>query len=137
MLTKSPDRPQRALQFVDSRTGLLTEFGFNILDQIWRQVAAGYVTVPCTAAGTNVIVLTPRLHKEGSAAIADNMGFSFRAGATSTGDVTLGVGAQTPVKAYKDAGATQATTGDVVNGSFYVAYFVQALDAGAGAYVLK
>lgn len=133
---KAPSRPQRAIPFVDVKTGMLTEFGFHTLDQSWRQGAAGFITVPCTAAGKNLITLTPTLHREGGAVLANHMPFSFLAEQTSDGAVTVKVADQTARKAYVSGGATPAGSGDVVGGSFYVAYFVASLDANAGGFVL-
>lgn len=136
-LDKAPTSPQRNFGFVDDK-GNLTEYGFQVLQQTWRQVAAGYVIVPCTAAGQNDIVLTPALHKEGMATLTDHQSFSFEAVATSSGSVTVRLANDsTARKGYKANGATQAGSGDVVDGSLYLAMFLSSLDGGAGGFVLK
>src|SRR3990167_5544253 len=134
---KAQNRLRRDEPLIDPRTGILTPFGFSVIDQIWRQVAAGFVTVPCTATGTNAIVLTPTLHKEGGLVLADHMAFSFEAVATSSGLVTVQLAEQTALKGYVGNGATQANTGDVVDGSLYLALYLSTLDGGAGGFVLK
>lgn len=135
---KAPNRVQRNVGFVDPRSGLLTEAAFHHLDQMWRQVAAGYVVVPCTATGKNAVTIVPTLHKEGAATLANYMPFAFVAEQTSDGSMTMRMTADGSFfKAYKDSGATQAGSGDAVAGSLYVAYWNSALDAGAGGWVLK
>ena len=134
---KAPNRLRRDEPLVDPRTGLLTTVGFSVIDQLWRQVAAGFVTVPCTATGTNAIVLTPTLHKEGGLVLGNHMGFSFEAVATSSGLVTVKLADQIALKAYITNGATQANTGDVVDGSLYLALYLSTLDGGAGGFVIK
>lgn len=133
---KSPNRPVRTSPFVD-RTGNLTEIGFQTLDQIWQQVAAGFVVTSCNATGKNAITLTPRLHREGSKALANYMPFAFVAEDTSDAAVTAQIGNSGLLKVYKDAGAAQAGSGDVVSGSLYIVLFNDALDGGAGGWVLK
>ena len=128
---------RRDEQIIDPKTGRLTDFGFSVVDQIWRQIAAGFVIVPCTATGTNAIVLTPTLHKEGGLILANHMAFSFEAVATSTGLVTVQVASQTALKGYKTNGSAQATTNDVVDGSLYLALYLSTLDGGVGGFVLK
>lgn len=132
----SPNRPRKEYPFID-KEGQLTDFGFQHLEQMWRQVAAGFVIVPCSASGTNAITLTPTLHSEGSRAYGNYMTFCAVAAATSTGLVTASVGALGFLKVYKTAGAAQATVGDIVSGSLYLFIYNSALDSAAGGFVLK
>lgn len=135
-LTKAPIEPGAFTDFVDKQ-GRLTLAGLEMLQQVWRQVVAGYVIVPCTASGTNAITLTPTLHEEGQKAYGLGMGWLFEAAATSTGLVTIGLTGLSLLKGYKTDGAAQATTGDVVSGSMYIAFYSPNLDSGAGGFVLK
>lgn len=132
---KAPNRVQRNAGFVDPRTGLLTEIGYQHLDQMWRQVAAGHVIVPCTVTGKNDIVLTPTLHKEGGVVLADGMTFRFVAAETSDAAVTIKVADQTARKAY--VVVTQAAAGDVVAEAVYLAVYNSAFDTGAGGFSVK
>lgn len=142
-LDRAPSTPQANRRFVDLG-GIPTLPSHTVLEEMWRQVVAGFVIVPCVATGTaNAIVLTPRLHKEGAANLGDHMAFAFVAGATSTGPVTVvlqtpgaAAGAFPIVKVYKNGGATQAGAGDIVTGVLYLVLFNDALDSGAGGYVI-
>lgn len=88
--------------------------------------------IPCTAAGTNTVVLTPL-----ASACAPNISnppqqlqnFTFVAVATSTGPITIN-----GLKLYKEDGATQATTGDLVLNVLYGIIYNSALNSTAGGY---
>jgi hypothetical protein len=126
---------------IEPKTGMLTTPGMNTLYQGWRMYAAGYVLVPCTATGQNVIALTPILHREGAAVYANYETWVAVAAQTSTGSVTAFVtDGQTPLatlKVYKTNGAAQAGAGDVVAAGLYLFIYNSALDGGAGGFVLK
>lgn len=134
-LAVAPDSPRLVAEFT-ARDGRLSPGGMSFLEQMWRQVVAGFVVVPCEASGTNALTLTPILHQEGGATYADGMLFSFVAVATSTGAVTAVLGDLPSVKVYKDGGATQAGSGDVVASDLHLAAYVAALDSGNGGLVL-
>jgi hypothetical protein len=139
---EAPARPRREFQFVDLNTGLLTSEGLSQLDQMWRQVAAGFIVMPCIAATTaNLIALTPRLTSEGAQTYGDGMVYSFIADATSTGSVTANVTSQnrtlTTVKVYLADGVTQAAAGNVVAGTLYFLVYASSLDTGNGGFYLK
>lgn len=137
----APNRPRANLPFVD-REGRFTKDGLSTIDQMWRQIAAGFVMVPCTATGTNLIVLTPILSVEGGLSYGNYMTWVAVAAATSTGAVTAKVmttqyGDLATIKVFTGNGATQANSGDIVAGSLYLWIYNSALDSGAGAFVLK
>jgi hypothetical protein len=132
---RAPDGPQRGFPFVDNNS-LLTGHGIEVIEQLWRQVVAGYVTVPCEATQTpNLITLTPLLHKEGGFSYGNGMKWSFLATATLTGVATFKVATLTTVKGYMNTGPTQATTGDIVNGRYYEAVYWSSLDGGNGGVI--
>lgn len=136
----SPLLPNRAL--IDVRTGLPTAEFASFLQQMWRQIAAGFVVVPVTIIGTNSLTLTPTLNAEGGRTYGDYMAFCGVAAATSTGAVTGTVttargGSLDTLKVYKSNGAAQAGSGDVVKDSLYLFIYNSALDGGAGGLVLK
>lgn len=92
--------------------------------------------LPCVAAGTNLITLTPQAATLSVSAYTDKELYSFNANATSTGVVTLQVGALAALKVFTSGGTTQATTGDIVSGAYYVVAYQAALDTGAGGFVV-
>lgn len=138
---ESPDVPRSDIQLVDPRTGRLTNGGALFLDQMWRQIAAGFVVVPCRSVTTGtddeIITLTPTMHKEGGRIYADHEVYAAVADKTVDGLVTARVGSLAFLKVYKDGGATQANVGDILVGRLYLYIYVSALDAGAGGLVLK
>lgn len=133
-------KPSAALRFVDEN-GMLTPHGAQLLTQ-WREFIVGMNRIiPCNASGTNTITLTPLDSGPLIEKYVDFEVFGFTAAATSTGDVSATVvprtGTLSTLKAFKNAGATRATAGDLVSGSFYWLVYVDSLDTGAGAFVLK
>jgi hypothetical protein len=102
--------------------------------------------IPCSASGTDLITLTPNGHgsEDGESPTLEGLkfgdAFAFWAENTSTGDVTVTVvprtGALATLKAFKNRGAAQATAGDIVASSLYVAWYVPILDSNVGGFVL-
>lgn len=133
----APDRPRANLPFVDPKTGLLTNVGLHNLDQIWQQVAAGFVIVPCVISGTNILTLTPTLATVGGTTLANYMTFAGVIANTSTGAVTAILGTLPAIKVFKSNGAAQAGAGDLVATSLYLFTYNSALDAAAGGFVAK
>lgn len=140
-LSRAPNRPQAHLPFVNPKTGALLPAGLHVLDEMWRQLAGGFVVVPCTATGKNLIVLTPTLTAEGAKLYANYMVFAAVAAQTSdgavTGYVTNGTTPLATLKIYKTNGAAQAGAGDIVAGSLYLFVYNSALDSAAGGLVAK
>lgn len=111
--------------------------GLNPLS-LWDQSLADMGSlgiIPCTAAGTNAITLTPIV-----AAFAPNVVlpnslqlFSFLATATSTAAVTIQIGGSAVLKFYVD-GVTQAGAGNVQSGLPYFIMYNVALNGGAGGF---
>lgn len=138
----SPNRPQYNLPFVEPGTGLMSRPGMNVVDQMWKQIAAGFVIVPVTITGTNVLTMTPRLQSEGGVTYGDGMTWCGAAASTSTGTVTAFVntaqyGSLATIKVFTSPGLVQAGAGDVVQFGVYLFVFNSALDSGAGGFVLK
>jgi hypothetical protein len=140
---QAPSRARENLPFVDPRTGNLSSSGALFLEELWRQVVAGFVTVPCVVTNVgNFYTLKTRLHKEGATSYGDHMIFSGVASAGSTGDVTACVSdaegnALETVKVFKDGGSTLAGNADIVSGRLYLWCYLASLDGGAGGLVLK
>jgi hypothetical protein len=127
-LDRAPNSPQANQPLVKAdRTPTLA--ANTQLEETWRQVVAGFVIVPCTAAGTNDIVLTPRLHQEGAATYGDGMAWSFTAAGTSSGAVTAAIGSLPAKTVYTNSGALVAGSGVIQSGSAYILMYVSALDA--------
>lgn len=139
--TFAPTSPRRDQPWVDPRTGRLTDHGSLVMEQLHRQLVAGFVTVPVTITGKNVLTLTPTLNAEGARSYGNYMAWAGVAAQTSDGAVTAlvtdGRNPLTTIKVYKTAGAAQAGAGDLVANSFYVFFYNSALDTGAGGFVLK
>ncbi len=134
-------KPNGIFPFVDIKTGNLTEGGLKLLNQYYNFMVGMNRITPCDAAGTNVITLTPLNASPLIEKYVDYEIYSFVAANTSTGLVTLTVvpadGTLGTLKAFKTNGSAQATTGDVVLGSHYLAVYVDALDSAAGGFVIK
>lgn len=139
---RSPTRPRNQEPIVDPH-GRLTRYGVQLLESMWRQVAAGYVIVPVvvTQADVNVLTLQPLLHEEGGETLAQGMAFWGTAAQNSTGAVTAILAkpsrALPAVKVYKSNGLAQAGAGDVVQNGRYLFVYDEDLDGGAGGLVLK
>ena len=139
-LNRSPGVIRATEQLIDE-SGKPTRDAFLSITEIWRQIVAGFVIVPCAASGTNDITLTPILHKEGAATYGDYMTFAAAAAQNSTGAVTAHLEsvdrALPTLKVYVNGGAAQANAGDIVVGSLYLFIYNSALDGGAGGFVIK
>lgn len=134
-------KPNSVFPFVDVKTGLLSEHGNQLLSAWYNFIVGMNRVTPCNASGTNVITLAPLTASPLIEKYTDFEIYGFTAAATSTGTVTATVtpksGTLATLKVYKTDGAAQATTGDIVSGSFYWLVYVDSLDSGAGGFVLK
>ena len=133
-------KPVGALRFVDEN-GMLTNHALQVLSR-WHEFMVGMNrVVPCNASGTNIITLAPLDSGPLLEKYVDFEMFGFVAANTSTGTVTATVtprnGTLSTLKVYKTDGAAQATTNDIVAGSFYWLVYVDSLDSAAGGFVLK
>jgi len=103
----------------------------SLWDQSLADMGSLGVT-PCTAAGTNAIVLTPiatAFAPTVSTPPRQLQSFSFVATATSTGSVTVN-----GLKLYKEDAATQAAAGDISINVLYGVVYNSALNGAAGGY---
>lgn len=134
-------RPNQVFPFIDLETGCLTGHGLQIMNQYYNFIVGMNRFTPCNATGTNIITLTPLAASPLIEAYADFEVYTFVAENNSSSTVTMTVvpkkGTLATLKAYKSNGATQANTGDVVAGSLYFAIYNDALDTGAGGFVIK
>jgi hypothetical protein len=134
-------KPNGVFPFVDLQTGCLTEHGLQVLNQYYNFTVGMNRITPCNASGTNVVSLTPLTASPLIEKYTDYEVFSFVAANTTSGSVTMTVvprsGSLSTLKAYKTNGAAQAGSGDIVSGSLYLAIYNDALDSGAGGFVIK
>lgn len=133
--------PSLGSAFVDIKTGNLSQGAYQVL-----QAASGFINgmariIPCNATGTNVITLTMVAQTLLVQQYADFDTYRAVAANTTTGLVTALVvtpqGALATLKVFKNNGAAQATTGDVTSGLLYDFTYVDSLDSGNGAFVLR
>jgi len=127
--------------FVNPQTGQLTEHGYQLLNA-WHKQHVGMARMfACDATGTNTITLTPTNDQLLLEKYAVYDVFTFRAAATSSGDVSATVvpktGSLATLKVYKSDGAARATTNDIVADSVYMLIYAPHLDGAAGGLVLK
>lgn len=134
-------RADRGRPFIDGDTGGLTQHGGKVLTAYREHVVGSNRITPCSASGTNVVTLTPNDDAPIIEKYVDYEFFPFVAANNSTGAVTMTVvprkGTLATLKAYKTNGSAQAGAGDITAGLLYIAVYVDSLDAGTGAFVLK
>jgi hypothetical protein len=133
------------IPIVDPKTGALNPTGINVLTDLLNYIQGSSRLIPCEETGTNVLALKMLPVSPLISQYNDYDVFQFVAAATSTGPVTANLtvvqgqlvqGTLATLKVFKAAGATQATTGDIVLGSFYHMSYVDSVDSGAGGFVL-
>lgn len=106
------------------------------LDENFEAVAALGV-IPCTAVGTDTILLTPVANTPTITAYTNTAPvFGFKAAATNTGAVTLSVSGVGGKNVYKANGATALVAGDFIVGRLYFVSFNSSLNSGAGGWVV-
>jgi hypothetical protein len=107
---------------------------FTLWDQSLADMGALGV-IPCSAAGTNAITLSPLGSVFSPTITAPNalQLFSFVAAATSTAAVTIQVGSSGLLKYYVD-GITQGGAGSVQSGLLYFILYNAALNSNAGGF---
>src|SRR5215472_10433749 len=104
----------------------------SLLDTMFN-IGGNQGNIACTAAGTNAITLTPNANYFLPTSYLNFQMVTFTGAATSTGPVTIQIGALGLVKLFTAAGA-QASGNDVLVGGLYTAVFNAALDTGAGGF---
>ncbi len=108
----------------------------SLFDTQFAAVAALGI-IPCAASGQNAVALTPNTNTPTISSYTDLApAFVFVAAQTSSGPVTINVAGLGARNAYKFNGATQVGSGDFVAGQMYKATPLQALNAGAGGFVV-
>ena len=126
---------------VDVKTGCLSDHGLQLLNEWYNFIVGMNRLTPCNASGKNLITLTPLTASPLITGYVDYEIYSFVAAQTSDGSVTGTVvpasGTLATIKFYKTSGAAQAGAGDVVSGSLYLGIYNDALDSGAGGFVIK
>jgi hypothetical protein len=107
-----------------------------LLDTQFSAVAA-LGSIPCAAAGQNVISLTPFTNTPTVVSYTDLApSFVFAAAQTSNGSVQINASLLGARNAYKWNGSVQCGSGDIVAGNVYRATPLQALNGGSGGFVV-
>jgi len=97
--------------------------------------AVGLLTaVPCSCSGTNTIALTPQSNTATQTIYANYQLYAFVAANTSTGSVTVNVNSIGALNLYLSDGATQAGSGNLVAGAYYLIAYNSALNTGSGGF---
>lgn len=86
-------------------------------------------TIPCSATGTNAYALTPTTNAPAVPTYTDKQEFGFVAPNTSSGNCTLSVAGLAAKTLFKAGGVSQASTGDILLGQYYVVVYLSSLDA--------
>lgn len=130
----------RSVKFVDAG-GMLTQEGKGAQDAVYNFVNGCCRIIPCNVTGTNALTLTMLSNAPLVKQYSDFDTFRFVAANTSTGSMTATVvtpqGTLTALGIYKANGALQAGAGDVVQNLQYDLTFCDALNVGAGGFVLR
>jgi hypothetical protein len=133
--------PSMGIQFIDPKTGNLTQNGVQTLQALVGFVNVMNRIIPCNATGTNVITLTMLVTSPQVQQYNDFDTFRAVAANTTTGLVTALVATPSgnlgTINVYKNNGAAQATTGDITAGLLYDFTFCDSLNSGAGGLVLR
>lgn len=136
-----PGAPNSRIPIVDPQTGILNSTGIGQLTDMLNYFIGTSRLIPCEETGTNVLALKLLAVAPLIKQYNDYDTYQFVAAATSTGVVTANVtnaqGTFATLKVFKNNGAAQATTGDVVLGSQYELTYADSLDSGAGGFVLR
>lgn len=127
---------------IDVKTGKPLPYFIQLLTDIIERNNAGGRIIPCEATGTDIITLAVLQPSPVIQGYRFGDCFPFVAQNSSSGVVTAKVQLNngtslSTIKVYKASGATQATAGDIVAGSFYTAWYVPTLDVAAGGFVIK
>lgn len=96
------------------------------LDADFSALAPG-VVLACTATGTNTILLTPVASTLSVTGYSDKEIYSFVAAANSTGSVQINISGVGAVNLYLADGVTQAGSGNIALGKFYMIAYQTAL----------
>lgn len=113
----------------------LTSAQMSFLDNMFGYVS-GFGFVPCTAAGTNTIALTPNANTPAIAAYGNYQGYTFVAAGNSTGSVTVNVNGVGALPLYVAGGGSQAGNGSISGNVLYMIVYNSALNSGGGGFVI-
>jgi len=108
----------------------------SLFDTMFTQVAQ-MVAIPCTASGTNAILLTPIGNAPVLPAYQNYSSFRAVAAASSTNLVTAQAQTLPSLPVYLADGTTQANINNILIGQEYVFVFVQALNGGSGGFFVE
>lgn len=141
-----PTAANTRVPIVDPQTGVLNSTGINVMTDLLNYIIGTSRTIPCEETGTNILALKQLSISPLISQYNDYDIYQFVAATTSTGPVSANVtlvqgatvqGTLATLNVYKTNGSAQATTGDVVLGSQYELTYVDALNGGAGGFVIR
>jgi hypothetical protein len=134
-------KPNQQFEFVDPKTGYLSNHGNQLLSAWYNFIVGMNRITPCNATGTNTITLTPLTASPLIEKYVDYEIYAFTAENDASNLVSATVtpksGTLATLKVYKSDSTTRAGTTDIIAGSFYLLIYVDSLDSGNGAFVLK
>lgn len=107
----------------------------SFLDDTFNALG-NFVIIPCTAAGTNNIALTPISGAPAITTLTNQMVFSFKSVNNSTGALTATIAGLSAVKVFLPDGTTQGSNGTILANRSYFIQVDTALDGGNGGVVL-
>ncbi len=108
----------------------------SLLDSQFNALGA-CVDIPCTATGSNAVLLTPAANTPSIALYTPlTPKFVWTQATTSTGSVTITIAGLAALNAYRNNGQTGVGSGDLVAGSAYTAFYVPSLNSGVGGFVV-
>ena len=114
----------------------VTQLNTPDLDTNFSNLAAKAV-YPCTASGTNSIVLTTAVGDPPVTSYTSRAPiFAFVAAGNSSGSVTVNINGIGAKNLYKSNGAVQCASGDIVSGSVYWIGYDATLNSAAGGFAL-
>ena len=106
----------------------------SVFDQEFADFG-NWIVQPCTAVGSNNIVLTPETYVPLQTGYAYLNCYSFVQQATSTGPVFINYGSLPQLPCYYSNGTTQIGSGGFVGGQAYIVQYNPALNGNTGGFV--
>lgn len=138
-VSKGLTPPNASIPPVNPKDGSWTTAGLSLIQQMFNVTNGLTPTVTCNATfAANVYTLTPVAPAPLVPGYVSYWSFAFVAPADSTGLISATVmpntGGLATLAVYKDNGATQADSGDILAGSFYILYYVDTMGPTGSTY---
>lgn len=112
-------------------------FSTGLFDQQFSALAV-CTQIPCSASGQNAVTLTPNANTPLIVAYTDLApAFIWTQAQTTTGAVTIGLAGLAALNGYKLNGTAPLAANDLVAGNTYIGTTLNALNSGAGGFVVN